>query len=135
MVLYPKLQCSVSITVLSTERVNCILFEIFKWYLCCNQNMKVKRFSDFSCWATARGTCSTIIPHFITISESCLIMLYPNVYHCHDLETNATKEWHVRNIIPLLKVFTLLLIFKGASNKQKKHSIHYRSPFSLSQLT
>ncbi|KRY33327.1 hypothetical protein T01_317 [Trichinella spiralis] len=48
MVLYPKLQCSVSITVLSTERVNCILFEIFKWYLCCNQNMKVKRFSDFS---------------------------------------------------------------------------------------
>ncbi|KRY39784.1 hypothetical protein T01_11064 [Trichinella spiralis] len=59
------------------------------------------------CWATARGTCSTIIPHFITISESCLIMLYPNVYHCHDLETNATKEWHVRNIIPLLKVFAV----------------------------
>ncbi|XP_003371589.1 hypothetical protein Tsp_05252 [Trichinella spiralis] len=24
--------------------------------------------------------------------------------HCHDLEANATKEWNVGNIIPLLKV-------------------------------
>ncbi|KRX21940.1 hypothetical protein T07_291 [Trichinella nelsoni] len=26
--------------------------------------------------------------------------------HSHDLETNATKEWHVRNIITLLEVIT-----------------------------
>ncbi|KRY11793.1 hypothetical protein T12_7641 [Trichinella patagoniensis] len=41
MVLYPKLQCSVSITVLSRERVNCILFEqqqlsvMKSWYRTC----------------------------------------------------------------------------------------------------
>ncbi|KRX84852.1 hypothetical protein T06_10400 [Trichinella sp. T6] len=27
-----------------------------------------------------------------------------NLIHCHDSETNATKEWHVGNIIPLFKV-------------------------------
>ncbi|XP_003380053.1 hypothetical protein Tsp_05779, partial [Trichinella spiralis] len=34
--------------------------------------------------------------HNISVKEICI--------DCHDLETNATKEWHVQNIIPLLKV-------------------------------
>ncbi|KRY61118.1 hypothetical protein T03_7198, partial [Trichinella britovi] len=40
----------------------------------------------------------TFLEIFFQINQ----ILYTN--HCHDLETNATKEWHVGNIIPLLKV-------------------------------
>ncbi|KRZ52330.1 hypothetical protein T02_11992 [Trichinella nativa] len=45
---------------------------------------------------------STISQEIRNQRTNIQVMLYTN--HCHDSETNATKEWHVGNIIPLFKV-------------------------------
>ncbi|KRZ48186.1 hypothetical protein T02_11763 [Trichinella nativa] len=43
--------------------------------------------------------------------------------HCHDLETNATKEWHAGNIIPLLKVIYFHKVLQ--TNKRNIKVIHH----------
>ncbi|XP_003380266.1 putative PDZ domain protein [Trichinella spiralis] len=82
-----------------TSSISPIVKRNIQLVLCCNQSMKVKRFSDFS-----QIVFVFVIVLFVSIVYLSLLLIIFIIMDGHDLETNATKEWHVRNIIPLLKV-------------------------------
>ncbi|KRZ94412.1 hypothetical protein T08_16431 [Trichinella sp. T8] len=89
----------------------------------------LKSFFGYVIVAPINGLKLNIIISMLTFLEICYKfysthinqILYTN--HCHDLETNATKEWHVGNIIPLLKVII------------KSNALHRRVPIFVFMLT
>ncbi|KRY39783.1 hypothetical protein T01_14956 [Trichinella spiralis] len=67
--------------------------------------MEMKRFTNFSvCPISFCQSNFRTHKWFEAEHNFYLFNTVQRLQHCHDLEANATKEWHVGNIIPLLKV-------------------------------